>query len=338
MGRYEVSKGIPSLHIPISTCILPLITHKDIQRAVYRLNSVTGYRDKIWIVGEGRSGTSWLQEMMNFDGRSRLLFEPMHPRYNKSVPGDRLMYARPGEPNLSLESSLKQVFSGKFYNQRVSKINKQLLDTIIVKDIFSHMYVKWAKDKFPHLNIIVLIRNPLDIARSKLKQSHWYWMDKSGFFLRNEMLKQDFLEDKLDVVNSVDTPFGEIVLSWAIKHHVMFSQLEYDDVQFVSYSELVKDPVATVNTLTEKMELRRKIKLDQDNISLLRRPSKTTDTQEPLQDGSGHVDIGPKPPGDQELTEADAVLEAFGLNRLFDSEKNLRFEELRNVIDKNLQD
>ena len=44
-----------------------------------RLNLLLGnYHEKIFILGDGRSGTNWLVNLVNFDRRYRLVYEPFH--------------------------------------------------------------------------------------------------------------------------------------------------------------------------------------------------------------------------------------------------------------------
>ena len=68
---------------------------------VARLNSsISPYHEKVWIVGDGRSGTNWLSSIINHDGKSRLFYEPIHPE--KVAAMNRLglfEYQRPEEEN-----------------------------------------------------------------------------------------------------------------------------------------------------------------------------------------------------------------------------------------------
>ena len=40
----------------------------------------TDYRDTILLAGSGRSGTTWVSDIMNYDNEYRYIFEPFHPR------------------------------------------------------------------------------------------------------------------------------------------------------------------------------------------------------------------------------------------------------------------
>jgi hypothetical protein len=35
----------------------------------------------VWVIGDGRSGTTWLMELINWRKTYREMFEPFHPRF-----------------------------------------------------------------------------------------------------------------------------------------------------------------------------------------------------------------------------------------------------------------
>ena len=51
-----------------------------VMAANYYLGS---YQDAIWLVGEARSGTTWVSDLINWDKRYREMFEPFHPTFSE---------------------------------------------------------------------------------------------------------------------------------------------------------------------------------------------------------------------------------------------------------------
>src|SRR5688572_637852 len=52
-----------------------------IKRAILAANYRLGnYRERLWLIGDGRSGTTWAANLLNHRGRYRQLFEPFHPQ------------------------------------------------------------------------------------------------------------------------------------------------------------------------------------------------------------------------------------------------------------------
>ncbi len=43
------------------------------------------YSNTVWIIGDGRSGTTWLGDIINWKKNYREMFEPFHPNKVKSA-------------------------------------------------------------------------------------------------------------------------------------------------------------------------------------------------------------------------------------------------------------
>ena len=68
-----------------------------------------------WAMGDGRSGTTWVADIINHDKRYREMFEPFHP--NRVTDMDFILthqYMRKDENNGKLELLAKDIFVGKF--------------------------------------------------------------------------------------------------------------------------------------------------------------------------------------------------------------------------------
>ncbi len=62
------------------------------------------YKDVLWLIGDGRSGTTWVSSLINFDSHYREMFEPFHPAMVGEM--DFLLphqYVRPGDKHQKLE-------------------------------------------------------------------------------------------------------------------------------------------------------------------------------------------------------------------------------------------
>src|SRR5580765_3333817 len=64
------------------------------------------------VLGSGRSGTTWLAEAIARQHRSRLLFEPFHPRLGV-MGADGRLFLDPAEHPPSFERSARRVLSGR---------------------------------------------------------------------------------------------------------------------------------------------------------------------------------------------------------------------------------
>lgn len=209
-----------------------------------QINSQT-YQEHIWIIGDGRSGTTWLQEAINFDQSYRQVFEPFHPREVEVMCNENFFkYLRPDQEDESFEKLCYSVFNGTFSHSWSTSINNEKLnDTrlyrgLLVKDVFAHLFAKWAKNKFPRIKIILILRHPFAVALSKQKLSHWHWMTEPNEFLNQEKLCQDYLEPFIDLIEQANGYFEKQVVIWSIIHHVIFNQFKNGEILPVFYEEL----------------------------------------------------------------------------------------------------
>lgn len=152
------------------------------------------YKEAIWLVSDGRSGSTWLSDLTNSDRAYRELFDPFHPHIVKKTQNFALFQSlRPDETNSSLGEFLRLIFSGKL-NHRRSDVSKSRLfyKGLLVKDIFAHLLMPWVNRNIPHVKKILLIRNPFAVALSKQKLSKWTWMTEPRKFFEQQDLYNDY--------------------------------------------------------------------------------------------------------------------------------------------------
>ena len=153
------------------------------------------FRDAIWLFGDGRSGTTWVSELINWDRSYREMFEPFHPKKIRRMRGMRLhQYIRPGDSDHPFLRRASDVFSGRFSSPRVDHANWSLsYRGLLIKDIFANLLAGWAAQQFPAVKMVLLIRNPFAVALSKSKRRRWSWLTDPS-----ELLAQPELVDKTD--------------------------------------------------------------------------------------------------------------------------------------------
>lgn len=238
------------------------------------------YQDAIWLVGDGRSGSTWLSDLINWDRSYRELFEPFHPQIVKQVRDyEFFQYLRPDDRDAELGRFLNSVFSGKFKHLRADVSQPRLFYRgILVKDIFAHLLVPWVHHNLPQIKKVLLVRNPFAVALSKQKLSNWTWMNDPQAFLQQKPLYEDYLAPHESFINRVGDDFIERqILIWAIIHYVIFQSLNTEDIHLVIYEDLVANPMVEIKGLFQYLG-----KDWTDNEILLQKILKPTRTaQEP---------------------------------------------------------
>lgn len=133
--------------------------------------------DLVLIVGSGRSGTTWLADLINANDEFRYIFEPLNPDVEGAVVIDNwCLSAADTAPNIS------QTLRGKLIPPWANSVNRKLFARRrLIKEIRMNLMLDWVMQSSPRTKIIKLIRNPMEVAASRKQlQQHeapgkWLW-------------------------------------------------------------------------------------------------------------------------------------------------------------------
>lgn len=203
-------------------------------------------RDTVLIAGVGRSGTTWLADLINFDGRYRDLFEPFHPwMVPAAEPLKGRWYQRAGDaPPAAFVEYVGRVLRGRVCQPWIDRFNQRLVSRRrVVKAIRANLFLGWLANRYPQVKIILLMRHPAAVARSRLAlPAGWEWRPTLA-----ELLEQRTLQDRLSpaqrrLAASARDPFDEYLLTWSISHQIPLAELQPGSVLPVFYERLRSEP------------------------------------------------------------------------------------------------
>jgi hypothetical protein len=219
---------------------------KRLRRILYSRLHMANNQDtgrSIFIAGAGRSGTTWLAEMIDTQIPCRLMFEPFF--FEKVLPGNKyhlFHYMRPEHEDPVLFDFARTVFSGQIRDQRIDWHNRRLYSQYrIVKDVRANLFMKWLHDRFPEVPFFFLIRHPCAVALSR-RELGWATDLDIEPFLKQENLVSDFLRDKLELISSAKTDTEKHALIWSISNLVPLCQFELADLPVIYYENLCTKP------------------------------------------------------------------------------------------------
>src|SRR5829696_6063462 len=116
----------------------------------------------LFLAGSGRSGTTWLSEIINHRRGYRYVFEPFNPR--EVGPFEHFntkQYLRPDDQReefleparLALTGGLRDPWTDRFNGRIVARRR-------LIKDIRANLLLGWIRANFPGMPIILLLRHP----------------------------------------------------------------------------------------------------------------------------------------------------------------------------------
>ena len=220
----------------------PLANRSARDELLVTMNRLMGrFRRVGWLLGEGRSGTTWLASLVDADRRSRHVFEPFHPKRTPELSDLMVpyLYVRPGTRQPLLERIMERVFTGRLHSPRTASSHRRLLyDGLLVKDIFANLLVPWVHQQLPDVRKVLLLRHPVAVARSKLQLDDWYWAREPADLLKQDELMEDHLSPFDGVLASGSSQLQKYVVMWCVSTLVPLRAFRPGELHVVFYENL----------------------------------------------------------------------------------------------------
>ena len=203
----------------------------------------------IWLVSDGRSGSTWISSLINHRQFFAEYFEPLHAQQTPELKGEPLIrYARSGElPQLYrylygriLQKKWSSQWSGPKYAER---------SRVLIKDIHALLLAKALAAEAPTLDVVCLVRDPVHVAVSKLRQgARARWFGEPAQLLADAALRHDWLSPFEDEIRGAETQFEKYVILWAIMYHVITRQFG-QSISYIRYHDsyaLIRESIGSI--------------------------------------------------------------------------------------------
>ena len=264
------------------------------------------HTETVFLAGSGRSGTTWLSDLINHDSGYRQIFEPFHPGKVGDFRGfGSKQYLRPGDRREEFLEPARRALTGELRSGWTDRGGAPGSGRRLVKDIRANLLLGWLAENFPGMPIVLLMRHPCAVVSSRLALG---WRDN----LEEAMGQRELVEDHLlpieGRIRSARDPFERHLFLWCIDNHVPLRQFSPGGVHLCFYENLLLD--------TEP-ELRRLFAFlgrdfDDGVLGKLERPSFTSRRgSRPSADGWRSRVAG------EQVARAGEVLGLFGLDRVY---------------------
>jgi len=273
------------------------------------------YRRTIFLAGTGRSGTTWVQDVINYDGSYRIMFEPFHSKKNMLLTEwNYRQYLRVDNHQQKFLKPATVILSGKIRDPWVDKYNKRIfVSKRLIKDIRANLILKWIKENFAQIPVILLLRHPCAVASSKLKLG---WDTHLDDFLRQAELMQDFLNPFKKEILAAKDIFDKHIFMWCIENYVPLRQFREGEILVIFYEDLCVSPKKNINEIMDFLGEKAPTNLPE----LLEKPSPTSRVDSAVVSGTNLLEAWNKNISDQQVSRAFEILEFFGLQQLYGRE------------------
>jgi hypothetical protein len=303
----------------------PKLVPKRLKRVSLELAFVDTNHDTdkaLFISGTGRSGSTWLTEVLVDAFSARVIFEPLRRdrvRLSAAIPWG--FYVDPDDPAPDTRHVLARILSGRIRSPWTDKHNIKRLryERRLVKEIRSNNLLPWMTRAFPEVPFIYLLRHPFATAWSATKLG---WSPYFGEFLKQTELMDGPLAPYRDLIDAnvgEKNLFHRHILRWCIENLVPSTMTPAGSAHVIFYEDLLEDPGGELKRLASHLDTYSDgyWSFDPETLRPRKRPSRTNYRQTPKLTPDERVNswLGTVPPED--VAKALPLLEAFGLDRIY---------------------
>ena len=265
------------------------------------------HRNSVFLAGSGRSGTTWVAEIINYRNGYRLIFEPFHPG-KVDICGSfrRKQYLRPDDRREAYLGPARRILTGGLRSPWTDRFNRKLVARRrLIKDIRANLLLGWMGENFPGMPIVLLLRHPCAVVASRLALG---WRDNLSETMEQEELVEDFLLPVEAEIRDARGAFERHVFSWCIENYVPLRQFGPREIHLSFYENFLVHP---------EDELRRLFAFLSEDFDgrvwrALSRPSPLS------RRGEGpSLDAWRRSVTDAQLERAVEILGLFGLDRVY---------------------
>ena len=265
----------------------------------------------VLLCGSGRSGTTWIEGVINHAGDHRILFEPFHPEKVPEVAHFvNRQYLRPDADDPRYLEPARAILEGRVGGRWIDAMNRKVLvRRRVVKDIRANLLLPWIHRHFPQVPIVFLVRHPCAVASSRRKLN---WGDHRSDLLGQPDLVEDWLAPHVELLESLTDPFEIHVATWCVENLVPLRGLGSERMHLASYERFCCEPEAEALRLFTYLRRPATPRL----MRALERPSALARSESAVHTGASMTEEWRAHVSEAEEARALELVEAFGLTEL----------------------
>jgi hypothetical protein len=304
-----------------------LLKFGSIIRGQLYIEKDQSYKNTVLLSGSGRSGTTWLANIINNDNSFRYMFEPFHPELVSIVKHfNSRQYLRETDKNEEYLMPASRIFSGRVRNLWIDRYNKKSIPTKrLIKDIRVNLLLRWIKTNFPEIPIVFMLRHPFSVACSRIRLG---WKAHLDDFNAQREFCEDFLIKFNEIVIRDKGEFEKQILMWCIENYVPITSLKSDEIYILFYENLFSNPEKEVRSLFNYLNL----SVSDHLFDIIKKPSPMTKKNSPFITGEDPLLHWKTILTNKQIDSALKIMSDFGFDKIYCDEafpQNRGIERLR---------
>ena len=266
----------------------------------------------IFLAGSGRSGTTWIQEIINYDNSFRIMFEPFHSlKIDILKEWNYLQYLRYDNKDKKYIEPATKIFEGKIRHPWVDRYNRRFFtNKRLIKDIRANLFLKWIKYNFPEIPIVFILRHPCAVVSSKMKLK---WDTHLDLFLEQEDCVTDYLNPFKKELEEVSDNFEKHIYMWCVENYIPLKQFNMDDILVVFYEDLCDNRENEIENILSFLGN----KVSSKVFEMSKKPSSQSRLTSTINTGESLVSSWRKYITNEQIGRAVEILKIFGLDAIY---------------------
>ncbi len=290
------------------------------EKQIYRIIHLDSHDpcNTVFLAGSARSGTTWLQEIVNHDNGFRILFEPFRPEKVDQVRHwKKYQYLRKEDESPEYLNPLKRILSGKIKNVWVDTYNRRIISNKrIIKAIHANLFLSCVKNNFPEIPIILILRHPCAVANSKMNivEKHFrFSQNPYKDLFSQDQLMDDFLAPYEVDLRKPQSVFETFIYMWCIEYLIPLSQFKEGEVYITFYENLCVNPQEEIRNIFAYLNL----PYSDTIMNTLNIPSPVSRVSSAIISGENLIQSWRKNISDEQIRKALDILNSFGMDVIY---------------------
>lgn len=197
----------------------------------------------VLLAGSGRSGTTWMSQIINHGNPYRDIFEPFHPQRVDQVRGWPVMrYLPESLSDDAVSDRVRDLLSGRIRSRWTDAYNRKTWTRHrLVKAIRANLMLGYIRSHLPQIKLLFAMRHPCAVVHSRVKLR---WDTHLDELLAQPALMRDHLEpfrETIERAERCDDVWHKHLTMWCIENLVPLRELSQEQVHLLRYEDLCQD-------------------------------------------------------------------------------------------------
>ncbi|MEO0475285.1 MAG: sulfotransferase domain-containing protein [Planctomycetota bacterium] len=194
----------------------------------------------VLLAGSGRSGTTWMSQIINHGNPYRDIFEPFHPQHVSHAKGWPFMRYLPADQlDDAATMVVMDLLAGRIRSRWTDAYNRRsFAQQRLIKAIRTNLMLGWVRSHCPQVKLLFAMRHPCAVVHSRVKLQ---WNTHLDQLLAQQELMRDHLEpyrETIDRAERSDDLWVRHLAMWCIENVVPLRELGPADVHLLRYEDL----------------------------------------------------------------------------------------------------